>query len=306
MVFSSTPAAADRGLLRHDDLVAGQRRQHGMALDRLGQIGHRGGRVEFFAGEELGQFEGVAEAAAAAALAGTAGYVELEDQHRPDASRRAWSSAWRHGRLHARNRFVVQQRQGNADHLAELLRRCGPSAFPPPQRRRPSPRYRPAGPGRGFPRRAEQTRPQPQRDQRYRGYPENAAAGDRSGWAGFITMPIPDYRAAARERKAERRRGRAEGGGGKEREGGYGWNQGPKRVIVSRHSSSWCSLRLPPSSALRPSSDADRHAAGLRPAAPAARPPFSISRQSGVDAWKGSARLKNCRRGSLITTLSNL
>ena len=59
---------ADRGVLGHDDLLAGDRRQHGVPLDRLGQIGHgpHAGRVRRWKGNWPAV--GRAEVAAAAEL----------------------------------------------------------------------------------------------------------------------------------------------------------------------------------------------------------------------------------------------
>jgi len=52
-------------------------------LERLGQIGHGGHRVELFAGEEVGQVVGIAELGAAAEIGLLRGHLELEDQHQP-------------------------------------------------------------------------------------------------------------------------------------------------------------------------------------------------------------------------------
>ncbi len=78
LVYARRP---HRGLLGHDDLLAGEGHQHGMSLDRLRQIGHGPHGVEFFAGEEVGQIVRRAEFAPPAEVLLALGHVKLEHQH---------------------------------------------------------------------------------------------------------------------------------------------------------------------------------------------------------------------------------
>ena len=75
------PAAPMRGVLGHDDFLAGDRRQHGVTLDRARQIGHGPHAAELVAREEARQVVGRAEIAAPPAILLALRHVELEDQH---------------------------------------------------------------------------------------------------------------------------------------------------------------------------------------------------------------------------------
>ena len=115
ITFSSAPASPIVAVGTHDDLLAGHGHQHGMALQRLGHVGHRAGPVEFVAGEEAGQLVGVFELGALAGVGGPFRHDEFEHEDGPLIVGGAQGPLDR--LLHAEDDAVVD-RQRNADPLA--------------------------------------------------------------------------------------------------------------------------------------------------------------------------------------------
>ena len=106
---------AHRGRGAHDDLFAGHGHHHGMALQRLGHVGHRAGPVEFVAGEEAGQLVGVFELRALTGVGGPFRDDEFEHEDGPLVVGGGQGPLDR--LLHAEHDAVID-RQRNADPLA--------------------------------------------------------------------------------------------------------------------------------------------------------------------------------------------
>jgi hypothetical protein len=109
---------ADGGVLFHDDLLAGNHGQNGVALDRLRNVSDSPRGIEFVAGEIVGNARRVEKIAPAAEVLLPFRHVELEDQHRHGVFGRRLFKRTSYEALDPRQRLPVNW-QLDADHPAD-------------------------------------------------------------------------------------------------------------------------------------------------------------------------------------------